>query len=218
MKKKFIYALAAAGLFTASAVQAQKGFSLSIKAAPQFSFLQNSNDNDNTRFERKATFNAGFGIGAGYNFNKVSGIGLDVLYSLQGQRYTLNGTEYNQKVDYVKIPVLYTYNSNPSRPVSFVGKIGPQLSLLTTSKLTDKDGNDLIKDTKSRYESATFGGVAIAGTQFRLAPRTFLSTAVRFDYDVTNAEDNTYSGYAKGRENTYNSTLGLEVGLKFLLK
>ena len=113
---------------------------------------------------------------------------------------------------------MYTYNSNPAKAVSFVGKIGPQLSILTTSKLTDKDGNDLIEDTKSRYESATLGGVAIAGTQFKLSPRTFLSTAVRFDYDFTNAEDNTYTGYNSGRAVTYNSTIGLEVGLKYLLK
>ena len=218
MKKTFIYVLAAASLFTASQVQAQKEFSLSVKGTPQFSFMQNKTDNDNSAYERKATFNAGFGIGGGYNFTTNSGIGLDALYSLQGQRYTLNGTEYNQKMQYVKIPLMYTYNTDQSKAVSFVGKIGPQLSILTTSKLTDKDGNDLISDTKSNYKSATFGGVVLAGTQFKLAQRTFLTTGVRFDYDFTNAEDDALASHTNGRDNTYHSTVGLEVGLKFLLK
>jgi hypothetical protein len=44
----------------------KKGFSLSVKATPQFSFLQNEDDNDNSMPDRKATFNINFGIGAGY--------------------------------------------------------------------------------------------------------------------------------------------------------
>ena len=218
MKQTFIFALVIASFFSATSLQAQKGFSLSVKAAPQFSFMINEDDNDNNRYDSKATFNAGFGVGAAYNFTPKLGVGLDVLYSLQGQRYELNGAEYYQKADYVKIPLMFTYNTNPLKQISFVGKIGPQLSILTRSKLTDDDGHDLIDDNKEKYQSTTFGAMALAGVQYRLNPRIFLTTGIRFDYDFSNSEDDNHPSYSRGRADTYNSTVGLEVGLKYMLK
>ncbi|HWJ26299.1 MAG TPA: outer membrane beta-barrel protein [Flavisolibacter sp.] len=218
MKKIFICALALAGFTAFNKAEAQKGFSLSVKATPQFSFLQNSDDNNNSSIEKKATFNTNFGIGAGYDFNKNIGVALDVLYSLQGQRYTTNDVEVNQKVNYIKVPVYFTYNTDPSKPVSFIAKVGPQVSFLTGSKLADKDGNDIVSDTKDAYKSATFGGAAGAGVQFKLSSNLFLNTNVRFDYDFTNAEDDSYISYPQGRAKTYNMTTGLEVGLKYVLR
>lgn len=215
MKKYFIYAFAGLAIFNTAT--AQKGFSISVKATPQFSFLQNEDDNNNIRYDRQTTFNTNFGVGAGYNFHKNMGVGLDVLYSLQGERYEANNTEYNQKVNYVKVPVYFTYNSDASKPVSFIGKVGPQVSFLASSKLTDDDGDDIKGDTKDSYKTATLGGAALAGAQFRLAPDLFLTTAVRFDSDFTNAEDEDYFGYVQGRAKTYNITTGLEVGLKLRL-
>jgi outer membrane protein W len=197
---------------------AQAGFSFSVKATPQFSFLHNESDKNNSRYDRASTFNAAFGIGAGYNFNQTIGIALDVLYSLQGQEYTVNSTEYKQKVDYIKVPVFFTYNSNPANSVSFIGKIGPQVSFLTNAKLEETNLDRVIDDTKDRYKTVTFGGAALAGAQFKLQPKVFLSTAIRFDYDLTNAEDPDYSRYPAGRAKTHNSTAGLEIGVKFLLK
>src|ERR1700730_16634417 len=114
MKRIFTSALLIAGLAVSKA-NAQQGFSLSIKGTPQFSFLQNKDDNNNINYSRKATFNASFGLGADYGFNNHFGVGIDALYSLQGQRYNLNNIEYNQKVDYLKVPVYFTYNSDASK-------------------------------------------------------------------------------------------------------
>jgi hypothetical protein len=216
MKKYAFAAIAMVALMTSN-VHAQKGFSLNVKGVPQFSFLQNSDDN-NSSLSKKATFNAAFGVGAGYNFNGNSGIGLDVLYSLQGQRYEKSGVETNQKLNYIKIPVFFAYNTDATKPVSFIAKVGPQLSLLTTAKLTDGDGNDVVSDNKDAYESATFGGVVGAGVQFRLSKALFLTTNARFDYDFTNAEDDSYRSYPAGRATTHNMTTGLEVGLKYKLR
>jgi len=218
MKKFFIYALALAGSITITKAHAQQGFSVSVKATPQFSFLQNKDDNDNSIYSRKATFNTNFGVGAGYNFNKYLGVGVDALYSLQGQKYTLNSIEYNQKIDYVKVPVYFTYNTDASKIVSFIGKVGPQVSFLTNAKLTDNNNDKTIDDTKDRYKTTTFGGAAVAGAQIKLQPQVYLTTAVRFDYDFTNAEDKDYASYTPGRAKTYNTTAGLEVGLKYVIK
>jgi len=197
---------------------AQKGFSLSAKATPQLSFLQNKDDNDNSILDRKATFNTNFGIGAGYNFTERSGVGMDVLYSLQGQRYEINGVEIKQKVNYVKVPVYFSYNGDASKTISFIGKVGPQASILADSKLTNKDGDEINPDTKDRYKDVTFGAMAAAGAQFKLNKKLFLTTTTRFDYDFTNAEDDSYRYYPAGRAKTYNMTAGLEVGLKYLLR
>lgn len=218
MKKFFIYAIALAGLVTITKVNAQQGFSVSVKATPQFSFLQNKDDNSNNSYSRKATFNTNFGIGAGYNFTKYLGVGVDALYSLQGQKYTLNSIEYKQKVDYVKVPVFFTYNSDASKIVSFIGKVGPQVSFLTEAKLTDNNSDKTIDDTKNRYKTTTFGGAAVAGVQFKVQPQLYITAAARFDYDFTNAEDKDYANYTPGRAKTYNSTAGLEVGLKYMIK
>ncbi len=167
MKKIFTYAFAIASLITTK-INAQKGFSVSMKAAPQFSFLQNKDDNNVYNYDQRATFNAGFGLGAGYNFTKNLGVGADALYSLQGQRYTLNNVKFYQKNDYIKVPVYFSYNSDASKAVSFIGKVGPQVSFLTNSKLDDNNGNKINGDTKNRYKDVTFGGMVSAGAQYKL--------------------------------------------------
>jgi hypothetical protein len=196
-------------------VNAQKGFNLSVKATPEFSFLLNKDDNDNSLYDSKATFNTNFGIGAGYNFSDKIGVAIEGLYSLQGQKYELSGKDYNQKVNYVKVPVYFTYNSNSEKFISFSGKIGPQVSFLSTSKLTNNDGKDLVGDTNDRYEKTTFGGAAEAGIQLRMDRNLFLTAGVRFDADFTNAKDKDYASYPAGRAKTYNMTSGLEVGFKY---
>jgi hypothetical protein len=45
MKRVFMVAIVFAA-FTANKANAQKGFSVSVKATPQFSFLQNKDDRD----------------------------------------------------------------------------------------------------------------------------------------------------------------------------
>jgi len=216
MKKFFLAALTLAVFMVNKKANAQQGFSVSVKASPQFSFLQNKDDRDNSGIQHKATVNGNFGIGAGYNFTPALGVGMDLLYSPQGQRYEINRTEIIQKVHYIKIPVYFTYTHNPSKPVSFIGKIGPQLSFLTGSKLTDNNGHTLKSDTKDFYKDVTLGGMAAAGAQFKLDSRLFLTTMARFDYDFTNA-DHSNSYYSEGRSKTYNMTTGVELGLKYLL-
>jgi Outer membrane protein beta-barrel domain len=218
MKRFFLAALAVAAVMMNNEGSAQKGFSLSVKATPQISSLQNEDDNDNSILDRKATFNGSFGIGAGYNFTERLGFGTDVLYSLQGQRYKINGVEINQRVNYVKIPLYLSYNGDASKPISFIGKFGPQVSILANSKVTDKDDWELNPDTKDRYKDITFGAMASAGAQFRLDKKLFLFTTTRFDYDFTNAEDDSYRHYPSGRATTYNMTAGLEIGFKYLLR
>lgn len=198
-----------------SGAMAQKGFNLSVKATPQFSFLQNSDDNDDSNIKQKATFKTNFGIGAGYNFNDNMGVGADALYSLQGQKYEISGSEFEQKLEYVKVPVFFSYNTDASKTTSFYGKIGPQVSFLTNAKITAPDGKDAFLENKDRYEDVSFGAMANAGVQFKLSPNIFLQTGLNFDYDFSNIENKNYPVVIAGRANTYNMTAGVQIGLKY---
>lgn len=218
MKIFFICMFAFAAFLTVDKANAQQGFSLSIKGIPQFSLMYNKDDNNNSGYSKKTTFNGSFGLGAGYNFDQNFGLGLDMLYSLQGQRYQLSGPEYNQKNDYIKVPVYFSYNTDPSKKLSFIGKLGPQVSFLTSSKLDDKNGNTINGNTKGQYKNATFGAMISAGAQYKLSNNLYLGTAWRFDYDFTNAKDDQYADFTGGNANTHNMTSGLEVGLKYMLK
>jgi opacity protein-like surface antigen len=216
MKKLLTVTLLVFSMTATLSLNAQKGFSVSVKGTPQFTWMNNSDDNDNNSYDSKSKFAANFGVGTQYNFNRNIGVGLDVLYSLQGRKYDLDGGEYDQKNDYIKIPVFFSYNTDPAKKIAFVGKLGPQLSILTNSKL---DGGNFAKaDTKAQYEDISFGAMANAGVQFAIAKNIYLNTGVRFDYDFTNAEDDSYPSYPTGRAKTYNSSLGLEVGLKYQLR
>ena len=216
MKKILITSLLIFSMAAAQSLYAQKGLSVSIKGTPQFTWMNNSDDHDNNSYDSKSKFGANFGLGAQYNFTNNMGVGLDVLYSLQGRKYDLAGKDYDQKNEYIKIPVYFSYNTDPAKKVAFVGKLGPQLSILTNSKL---DGNGFEKrDTKDQYKDITFGAMANAGVQFAVQKNIFLNAGIRFDYDFTNAEDDSFASYPGGRAKTYNSTLGLEVGLKYQLR
>ena len=93
MKKIYVFAFAIASLLTTK-INAQQGFSVSVKGIPQVSFLQNKDDNNASNYDQRATFNGAFGLGAGYNFTQNLGVGVDVFYSFQGQRYTLDNVKF----------------------------------------------------------------------------------------------------------------------------
>lgn len=215
MKKVLVSAIALFSIVSMNSAVAQKGFSLSVKASPQFNWMNNTNDKPTSIYDRRSTFGASFGVGGQYNFTDHMGVGLDVLYSLQGQKYHLDGEKYHQKNDYVKVPLLFAFTAGPLDKVAFYGKVGPQLSFLTNSKL---DGDLKRVETRDRFRNVTLGGAAAAGVQFALAKNISLNTGLRVDHDFTNVENNNNPVYNSGTAVSHNSTLGLEVGLNYKFK
>ena len=214
MKKRIMSVIAIALLASDNTIKAQSKWAVSVKGSPALSWMHNSDDKDLAGFDSKTKFTGNFGLGVEYALSQHWGLGLDALYSLQGRKFDYSNTEYNQKNDYIKIPLYASYRTPLSSSVAFVGKLGPQLSILTNSEL--KGGSQKL-DTKDQYKDITFGGVANAGVEFNLSKTLALATGVRFDYDFTNAEDKNFANYPSNRAKTYNSTLGLEIGLKYKL-
>lgn len=232
MKKILSVAMIATGMFLQNTkVNAQEGFQLGVEGTPQLSWLVNKDDMDNANYETLPTFNAAFGLNSAYGFNENFGIGLNALYSFQGQRYKFIGIERVRKVEYIKIPLMFIYTGNINTNMMFIGKIGPQLGLLTNAKLCDADGNVIVSDQKTAYESMDWGAVINTGVGFMLAESWYLDVMLRFDYAFTDAEDNDYklninnpisNGNGNGviitsdRASTYNTTAGLTIGLRYL--
>lgn len=224
-----------------SYVKAQEGFRLGVEGTPQMNWLMNKDDQDNSKFDPQSTYGAAFGISGQYGFTPDMGLGLNVLYSFQGQKYKWNGAERSKRVEYIKIPLMYLVHIDVGSDMLFIGKIGPQLGLLTNAKLVDKDWNNIVSDHKAAYMDYDIGAVASAGMGFKLSDNVMLDAALRFDYSFTDAEDKDYTrnindpfpaaasngGTASGasaivnntnRATTSNMTAGLTVGFRYLIR
>lgn len=198
----------------AANAQNEKGWQITLKAIPQASWMWNKSDKKIPGFDRKTLVNTGFGIGTGYNFSKRIGLGLDVLYSLQGQKYGEDGLEFSHRINYIKLPLALHYTINPSAKINLIGKVGPQLNILSEAKIK-KDDQVFVKDAKEYLEDITFGGVAGLSVQIPLHRQWFLLTGLRYDLGFTNAENKDHKDSVPLRKKTYNSTAGIEVGLKY---
>jgi hypothetical protein len=214
---KLILAAALMVMMTAVSVQtkAQKGYSFNFNAMVQNSWLFNSDDSDMDDFSYKAYIHPAFSLGAGYNFTEKLGIGLDVMYSFQGRKQEYNGDESRLKLDYLKIPLYFHFNTNPAQKWMFSLNVGPQFNILTTAKHLDANDNET--DIKDAYEDLTFGGFIGAGAEYQINEKFNVFCMARFDYDLTNPENEDALGYDPDRANSHNSTLGLQVGLRYKL-
>lgn len=235
MKKSVLFGAIVATTIIMSTERAiaQKGLLIGTEGTPQMSWIMNQDDQDNDKFEFKNTLSASFGISGQYGFTQNLGIGLNALYSFQGQQFKLNGIERIKKVEYLKIPLMFTYNYEFNSVVKFIGKIGPQLDLLTNARLTDVDGNNIVGNHKEAYEDFDIAGVISLGAGYKIADNLFLDTSVRFDYAFTDAENKDYNkninnpgeliftnGYSypvNNRKIANNMTSGLTVGIRYLI-
>lgn len=214
-----IAALGAASI--AHQANAQEGFNIGVRAVAHTTWMLNSDDWDTSNHEYITTWGSAFGIGLGYGLSETLGLGVDILYSGQGQRYELKVlqtmVEFHQKNDYIKIPVMLTFNGDPSGGSMFIGKIGPQFGFLSGSKLLDADGGELNGDTKDRFNSSDIGAMLSLGASFRLGDKLRLNTSFRMDYSFTNAENEDFVPRQPDRAPTHNATGGLEFGLSYFL-
>ena len=222
--------VAATIITTTKSAKAQEGLKLGIEGTPQMSWQLNKDDDNNSSFQYGNTFNGSFGISSQYGFNETMGVGLNVLYSFQGQQFDLNGVTRIKKVEYLKIPVMFTYNYNFNSDISFTGKIGPQVGIAMNAKLTDSGGNSVVGDQRSAYADLDFSGMASAGIGFKLSDNLFLDASLRYDYSVTDAENKDYKQYINNpsvlitnggginnRAMAHNMTAGVTIGIRYLI-
>lgn len=194
------------------------GFWVGIRAVPQMSWMVNSDDLDNAGYKTMNKFGAAFGLAGGYNFDDHLGVELNAFYSMEGKRYKLTGIEYTQKMDYLKIPLLFTYTTRPAN-FMFLGKIGPQLNILNRAKIDPAIINGgVVSDNKDHFENIAVGGAVSAGVRYAATDNIWIDASVRYDMSFTNVENSSNNYFPAGRANTYNMTTGIEIGINYLLK
>ncbi len=237
-KHKNLFLIAASILLTVLTAEAQsadpaaapkKGaLEIGITVIPQMSALRNMSDESSHFFSYENTFSYAGGISAQYLFTEKAGIGLDLLYSMQGQKYSYQWVEYYKQLDYIKIPLMFVYKEPIGSKHYFVAKVGPQIGLLSSAVLADQSGHTIGTNTKSEYQGMDYSMLVSFGLSFKASEKLAFDLGIKYDYSFSNAENtgnnaeiNTNAastGTAINRPGTYNSTFGLYLGVKYCLK
>ncbi len=215
--------IAACAILLVSSAQAQKGYYIGIQTGAQATDILNRNNIDKSAFNHKRSYSPTVGINGGYNFTDHFGVSTEASLSMEGQRYELHGVEVRAKQTYLKVPVLFTYNSNPESKVILTAKLGPQVGLLLNAKQKDGNGNTVLGDTKDNYSTVTFGAAGGVGVRMAVAKNIYLDAGLKIDAHYGKNKEVEYSAtinessYApvKKEYRSINTNVGVEVGVKY---
>jgi hypothetical protein len=214
-------------------VSAQYGYQLGVEGAPQLSWLVNKDDESSKFFNPQTTMNGSIGIMYEYEFTKNIGLGVDAIYSVQGQNYQFSGIEFSRRVSYCKIPVMFCFNPEIGPGMRLIGKIGPQLGILSSAELIDNNGVAIIKDQTKAYQNNDYGGVVMGGFGFGITNQLYTDLLLRYDYSFSNAEDvnknvninnpnppfvSSIRTEPQVRAETHNKTIGICIVLRYCYK
>lgn len=188
---------------------------------PQNHWLLNSMDSDaGPILDYEVTWGYAGGLRLTYKFSDYVGIGLDALYSSEGQKYKGKDDglgvvwKSRTRLNYLKLPLLLHFGSDPESPVQFSFFLGPQLNLLmgyrdqfestilsrnltTRLEASGKEGilydNPAFPRKKSLdanpYNKQTYAAVVGLGVAFRLTEGVLLSMHFRGDYTFSDVEN-----------------------------
>lgn len=201
----------------------QRGLFVGVKGGPQSTWMLNSTDSDNPDFSYVNTIRANFGISMGYNFTNGVGLGLDVLYSAQGQKYEVDPLESFRRVNYLKVPILLNLTTYGESTVFGYLNVGPQFGFLLSAKDDTADAFlglfGASTDWKDAYKPINIGAVLGFGAGFNLTDFLQLTAGLRLDYAFTDAEDKDSPLFEldQTRANTYNTTGALEIGVRYVM-
>lgn len=217
MKKSILFSTIAvvASLMVITSAKAQKGIYVGAQGVAQVNIIFNETDANQPGADYKSKLGSSFGLSAGYNFTKNLGLGTEIMYSMIKQTYSDNTTYFTQKFNYLKVPVVFTYNSNPYRKFMFTAKAGPQVGFLLKSRISGASNPALNGNSKSQYKNVTLGAMVGTGVRMRLTGNMVVDAGVRIDGSFTNTENKSYHGYMPGRKTSHDINAGLEMGVKY---
>jgi hypothetical protein len=222
-------------LLAASPIFAQKGLEFGVRVMPQATGIINDDDfaeGDDLNFS--TTIHVAYGVHVGYNFSNNLGIQTGLLVSQQGQKYvddspTPATATSETRSNYLKIPLLLKFNTNPSKGAQFVGTLGVQFGLLNSVDgfVNDENVSDdleavLGKEFKEAYNSSDLAAVLGLGARFRLSDKMQLGTHLRLDYSLSDIENKdftigVFNYWGTDRAASKNATVGLMLELNYAL-
>ncbi|MFL5730796.1 MAG: porin family protein [Cytophagaceae bacterium] len=180
--------------------EAQKGLWLSVNYLPQITSMRNKDDASlyGQLYQYRTTYDQAIGIQMLYNFSDHTGIGSGLLFSSEGQSFlsVYNSKEFpgKKRMDYLKVPVVISLNTNPDKKLIFKLNGGIQLNYLLKADgplvIISKSSGlfDLQQANNSYFHKVLFAGTAGAGIDFRISEKIRLGFTARTDYAFTDAE------------------------------
>jgi hypothetical protein len=183
-------------MLTYTAHAQQTGFYTGLHGAFQATWILNSDDSDKggeLNFEN--TYKQSFGLDLGYKFNSWIGVQTGVTYSKLGQDYSTSGNpnaNYKTDLNYLKIPIQFTYTFRPDKKISFITIAGFHLGLLTEAKSSRMQGFGVYSpsyiDVKDYYSSSTIDLALGIGVQYNFR-KLSINVSIQSDYSLSDIEN-----------------------------
>ena len=187
---KFYVGLATAIFLMVGTASAQDAV-FGVKGGLNFYNVENDN---NVKYDTKTSFHLGMLL----HIHVASHFALqpELLYSAQGAKYNTGLGDFNLKLEYANVPVMFQYMFDNG----FRLEAGPQIGFLTNAK-SEFNGSD--SDVKNNMKKIDFGIGAGIGY---INPPTGFGVDARYNYGLSNINDS-------GTVNSYNR--GFQLGLVY---
>lgn len=199
-------------LLSVSQGWAQKGFKVGFTASPINSWMLNQSDMDTieTVFKYQTTWGMQGGATGGLNFNNRLGLMANLLYSVQGQRFTRNNSGLNREIKnniflyQIKMPVMLRYSTRPVKKVVWSVYGGIQLAYLTKARFYNDDyrfiadnPNVRYPKTKDLYNEWYWSLVGGLGADVRLTRQLYLNLNMRIENGIMDIEKKSAQYYER---------------------
>jgi hypothetical protein len=199
-------------LLSVSQIWAQKGFKVGFSMSPTNSWMLNQSDIDTieTVFKYQTTWGMQGGATAGYNFSNRFGLMTNILYSVQGQRFTRNNTGLDREVKnniflyQIKMPVMLRFSTKPVKKVVWSAYGGIQLAYLTKARFYNDDyrfiadnPNVRYPKTKDLYNEWYWSLVGGLGADIRLTRQLYLNLNARVENGIMDIEKKSAQYYER---------------------
>lgn len=149
------------------------------------------------------------GITATYSKNPHWGIGMDLLYSMEGGHFKGNGVDAKITLHYIRVPIKIGYYfrdvSDRLRPKI---TLGPSLGFLLKGEDEYKTSMGTVRNTGS-YESFDIGIYLSAGFNYKLTENIWLNTELGYYYGFVDIAGN------ENDKANHNNNLGLKIGIAY---
>jgi len=189
--KKFLFSMAIAAFLIPGIASAQH-FNLGVKGGLN---LYNVKSDNNSSNDMKAGVHLGL-LGHIHLADQLA-FQPELVFSMQGTKFTVAGAETKLKLDYINIPLLIQYMFDNG----FRLQAGPQVGFLAAAKAGVND-NDT--DVKNNYKSVDFGlGLGIGYVH----PPSGFGIDVRYNLGLGNINENT---------NVKSTNNGIQLGVFYL--
>lgn len=179
MKKIFLSTMMLIGAYGFTQAQISGG----IKGGLNFANQEYSSDGFSISPDSRTAFH--FGAFAVINFSDNLGLQPELLYSAKGSEFDISGTSFEQKFNYLDVPILVRYSINEMISLH----AGPQISLLMSAE--DDEGTDISDSVTGTDFGLSFGG--------QVDLPMGLVGGLRYNLGLSNIDDSNSGGDVKNR-------------------